>query len=105
MGLSEYAYSVPEVPILIVKNPSLTVPVPIAPIILSPPPDDTGIPSGIPSNSAAFLLTVPAFLSEAIRGASKSYRFSSISEHSLLDHARFAGLKRAVPDASPASAT
>ena len=59
IGLLEYAYKVPEVPKLIVNFPLVTFPVPIAPIMLSPPPVDTGIPLGNPYFDAKVSDVVP----------------------------------------------
>ena len=59
----------PEVPRLIVTDPSRTLPVPIAPIMLSPPPIDTGSPAGSPNSSAILSLSRPiAWLSVLTSG-------------------------------------
>ena len=51
-GASEYAYMVPEVPRLTVTFPGDVFPVPMAPIMLSPPPAETSTSSPRPSSEA-----------------------------------------------------
>ena len=58
-GCEAEAKSVPDVPRLMVTRPSETAPVPIALIILSPPPEATAVLSGSPSSSAAFTVRCP----------------------------------------------
>src|ERR1051326_8856417 len=67
-GSARYANAVPDVPRLTTTGPSHTAPVPIAAIMLSPPPALTGTPDLSPSAVAAVAHTPPASDSESITG-------------------------------------
>ena len=98
-------YKVPEVPMLIVSVPLFTAPVPIALIMLSPPPEETAAPFGIPSQSAAFFETNPEGSSLAIILGSFFKSDSSIASQIFFDHFFSFELNKAVPEASPCSIT
>ena len=75
-----------------------------APIILSPPPAATGIPSGMPYSAAADALTLPAHSSPLISFGRQLITVLSMRSAITADHSRLRTSKRAVPDASPYSA-
>ena len=107
MALSENAKRVPELPRLIVRRPDTTFPVPIAAIILSPPPVDTGIPSGIPYSIETSRSVIPMNLSDFTKGGRyfSSFESGSIAFNRSDDHSRLEMFNIPVPDASPYSIT
>lgn len=103
-GKSAHANSVPDVPRLIVSTPGATLPVPMAAIMLSPPPAATITPCGRPSSSAIFD-AMPKLASASTNGGRKSARFVSLSVAASIsrDHVRVRTSSQPVPDASPYS--
>ena len=105
IGLSALANNVPDVPRLIVIRPVLTLPVPIAAIILSPPPLATGIPTGRPNIEAAFACNCPIGASAATKdGTTLARSLSGSTAASIpLCHVRRRMSSMPVPEASPHS--
>ena len=106
-GLSENANTVPELPRLMVALPGVTFPVPIAAIILSPPPVDTGVPSGIPYSIETSRFVTP-MNSPTLANGGRYFSIlisESTASKSLGDHFRLRTSSMPVPDASPYSIT
>ena len=93
----------PLVPRLIVISPSLRAPVPIALIILSPPPDTTAVPSLIPSIADTSLFTSPIIEGDWRIGGSLERRVGEIRETRSSHYSPVLISIRAVPEASPLS--
>src|SRR5262249_29565676 len=94
---------VPEVPRLTVTTPTRTLPVPIAPIILSPAPELTITLSFNPNSAASSERNVPAISSDVTSGGSISIHLGSITLIDACHHLRFRTSSSAVPEASPHS--
>ena len=94
-GWSAKAYNVPEVPRLMVIAPELIFPVPIAPIMLSPPPLDTMACGFKPRRFASSGRSGPIGLSDSINsGSAASMRPpGSICRKILKSHFRVRTLK------------
>ena len=88
-----------------VTTPGVTLPVPMAPIMLSPPPIATGIPAGNPISCAACADSVPIGpLSNRTSGRHSRRSLSgSIARSIFSDQSRVRMSRNPVPDASPAS--
>ena len=104
-GWSEQAKMVPEVPRLTVTTPDDTLPVPMALIILSPPPIETGVPSGRANYFATdgSNLPISSFPVRTSGKQSSKSRLGSIADNIFSDHCRVRIFKKPVPEASPAS--
>jgi hypothetical protein len=104
IGRSAYANKVPEVPRLIASRPSATQPVPIAAIMLSPPPTATFTCSDRPSCAA-----VAGAMSNSASGSAMGGRHTprlrsrSVARSSSFDHCRVRTSSQPVPEASPYS--
>ena len=94
---------VPLVPKLAVMTPARVLPVPMAPIILSPPPALTRMPGFKSSNLAVEACSVPAGLSLRISGGRQPASSGSMASMTALDHLRLRTSSNAVPLASPYS--
>src|SRR5579859_1425634 len=100
-------YTVEEVPRLSVTLPSQTFPVPMAPIMLSPPPAETMHEGAIPNSFAISGRSIPTISSASIRGGSAADNWplpSSIVSNTSWIQLRERTSKYAVPEASPYSA-
>ena len=93
----------PLVPKLAVTTPGATLPVPIAPIMLSPPPALTTTSVVSPYFLASSGRSRPAGRCESASGGSQSARWGSIALIASRDHTRRRTSIRAVPEASPYS--
>ena len=100
----EDANIVPLVPKLIVRLPSSTQPVPIAAIILSPPPVATRVSLLKPNRSAISSFTHPIIPGLTIFG-SLSISDGEIILHSSIFHVPSLIVIKPVPEASPFSIT
>ena len=96
---------VPLVPKLAVMTPARVLPVPIAPIMLSPPPALTSTSGCRPSCLAVEACKLPAGWSLEMRGGSLPASSGSMASIAALDHLRLRTSSRAVPLASPYSMT
>jgi hypothetical protein len=103
-GCMACANSVPEVPRLMLSTPAATLPVPMAAIMLSPPPAETHTFRGRPNSPAMSgergkLASGPT---SGGRHADRS-RYASVAASSGLDHWRVRTSSQPVPEASPYS--
>ena len=96
---------VPLVPKLAVMTPCRVLPVPTAPIMLSPPPALTSTSPVKPSALAAAGCRDPTGRSLEINGGSLSRSPASIARSASSDHWRVLTSSNAVPLASPYSMT
>jgi hypothetical protein len=72
--------------------------------MLSPPPDETKAPSGMPYKVAAGFETLPATASGSINGGNQASSSGEMSLHICVAHLRCRTSKTAIPEASPYSA-
>ncbi len=95
---------VPLVPKLAVMTPARVLPVPMAPIMLSPPPALTSTP-GVRSSSLGRggLQRAGGLVAALISGGSLPARSGSIASRTAPDHFRLRTSSNAVPLASPYS--
>ena len=96
---------VPLVPKLAVTVPERVFPVPMAPIMLSPPPALTSTPGFKPSSFAVAAESCPAGWSLEIRRGSFAARSPPTALSTASDHLRLRTSRIAVPLASPYSIT
>ena len=96
---------VPLVPKLAVMTPARVLPVPMAPIMLSPPPALTRMPGFKSRSFAVEACSVPAGRSLRISCGNLPARSGSIASIAALDHLRLRTSSNAVPLASPYSIT
>ena len=96
---------VPLVPKLAVMTPARVLPVPMAPIILSPPPALTRMPGYKSRVRAVEACNSPASLSLSLTGGILPANSGSIASSTALDQLRFRTSSKAVPLASPYSIT
>ncbi len=89
----------PLVPRLALTTPGVTLPVPIAPIMLSPPPALTTTSVEKPYFCAISARSVPAATCDGESGGSQSARFLSSALITADDHVRLRTSISAVPDA------
>ena len=102
-GLSAQAKIVPLVPRLAVTTPGFVFPVPMAAIMLSPPPLLTTIFGESPQSAASKGRSVPARSSEDPSDGSISIRRGSMASQTFRHQVRARTSINAVPEASPNS--
>ena len=96
-------YAVPLVPRLIVRIPGSTLPVPIAPYILSPEPASILHSESNPYFSTKYFDTTPMLLTDDSTLGNLSIKFFEILLIIFSDHLLFTGSHSPVPEASPSS--
>ncbi len=103
-GWAAQVNSVPEVPRLMLSTPAATLPVPMAAIMLSPPPAAMRTPRGRPSLSATTrAMGKLAFALTSCGRHSARSRSGSVAASIAADQSRVRTSSQPVPEASPHS--